>query len=1318
MAVENRYEFLKKLGVGFDQLFDVVDGLGTAYFTEDYPPYNIVKTDGETIVIQVSMTGYDRSHVTAAHQKNVLTVKAKAQTKTPDEADDVYFHHGIKDGDNYIKFPIASHLRFEGSIFDNGVLYLTYKERKDGEPAMIDGPVEIKDSLDAKEDDLFRILPDSGKVKFDRSGRALLRRQRMGFRRYMYDPAGRPIGVMDLENPEKLDEEETEQLLKARGKEKNQAKKEAQNLKKEADKAAAIKARVEKKAKEEIEKETAKVEPAKPVVPSGPAAEVTVEVSAPENKPQIVEAVVEKKADDKVEIELKDATLEVSDDVVLTPVKTPDGKADIVVAVKKEEQPILDEAKIDIVETVKEVVDALDSAPKLPEKTEKAEEKKTVLVDKENKDKPTVEVTVPKEIPSVVEVKKDEKPSKPDVPAIVVEDAGGEIKEDAELIPVVTPAGQPDVVVAIEPAVKEELEAAGVEVEAVVEKAIGKAVEEVKTAEPVDEKELEVASDDPIVVAVEEKVAEETVEIVNKDEPMKSPVEVKNDVEEPVAIVEVKLDEENTDPVVAEVMPVVIEDASVEVSDDAELVVVKTDEGHADVIVAATPEVREELAKANTTPEEVVAEVVEAPELPEETKVVVEDPETKEEVEVQPEPITVIVDKTVDEKPTVEVTVPDVVSQVVVAEVKEPEVAKDAAVAVELKDTVEDIPVEAAVMPVVTPEGQPDMVVVVPPEAVKDVTTDELVEAVEKAINQADVIVDAPVVDTEKVDEASVVEEVVEKLEEIAKEPATIVVDKEVDDRPTVEVTLAAEESPQVVEVKLDEKPSDPAIPAIVVEDATVEVSDTAELIVAKTEPDKADVVIAIEPETKELLEKADIVIEDVVKDALEINDAVPEIPDVEAVIVEEKVLEKVEEKMADPDVIESNKDKPAEEVIEELKAEVLPEVEAEVKAEPVEEVTVLVDKAVEEKPTVEVSTPEVIPQVVEAVLDPEPAKADVVSVDLVEVKEDIPVEAELVPVVTPENQPDIIVAVNPEVKAELEKVNADVSEVLEKAVNIADVEVVTTESTTVDPVVVEEAAAVEVVAEKLEEIAKEPATILVDDAVDEKPTVEVTLAAEEAPQIVEVTIDPEPATDAPAIVVEDATVEVKSDTAELIPVTTEEGKSDVVIAIEPEVKAELEAKDVVVEEVVAKALEINDAVPEIPVETALAPVETVEIKSEVNPDKTLTVEVPEVISQIVEVEKEGDKIVLNDTSAEILPEAELAVVETPAGEADIVIAVEPVVAAELADEGLEAEKVVAEAIAEVAATVETVVETSETPVVEAAPVADKKPVVVVKKPK
>ena len=40
MATENRYEFLKKLGVGFESVLSVVDSLGPAYFSEDYPTIN------------------------------------------------------------------------------------------------------------------------------------------------------------------------------------------------------------------------------------------------------------------------------------------------------------------------------------------------------------------------------------------------------------------------------------------------------------------------------------------------------------------------------------------------------------------------------------------------------------------------------------------------------------------------------------------------------------------------------------------------------------------------------------------------------------------------------------------------------------------------------------------------------------------------------------------------------------------------------------------------------------------------------------------------------------------------------------------------------------------------------------------------------------------------------------------------------------------------------------------------------------------------------------------------------------------------------
>jgi hypothetical protein len=217
--------------------------------------------------------------------------------------------------------------------------------------------------------------------------------------------------------------------------------------------------------------------------------------------------------------------------------------------------------------------------------------------------------------------------------------------------------------------------------------------------------------------------------------------------------------------------------------------------------------------------------------------------------------------------------------------------------------------------------------------------------------------------------------------------------------------------------------------------------------------------------------------------------------------------------------------------------------------------------------------------------------------------------------------------------------------------------------------------------------------------------------------------MDEAPSSDeVPAIVIEDATMEVKSETAELTPVVTEEGKSDVVVAMEPEVKAELESKDVVVEEVVGDVLEINDAVPDVPTETAVAPVKEVEVTSETS-GETVKVEVPEVISQVVEVEKEGDKVSLVDTSAEIVPEAELEVIKTADGLPNIVAATTPEVKAELADSGLESKEVVEKAVAEANPTVETVVDAPvevDTSSIEVNTVTSNvttKPVVIVKKP-
>ena len=642
---DNRFEFLKKLGVGFEKVLKVVEDLGPAYFTEDYPPFNLVKTDADTYVVQLSMVGYEKSDIQAIHDNGVLTIRAKGSDKPADSADDVYFHRGIRDGETYVKFPISPGLKYEGAVFEGHVLYVTYKVRKEADPPISNGEVQILDEFEAEE---AKLLPHSGRVKFDKAGRARLRKQRMGFRKYVYDSRGRPIAVMDLEE-DAIDEEETEAVLgnkkaeeahvkveekkadieakkaeveakveektaevaakveekkaaveekkaeaqakaeeakakaddgKAKAEEaqaKAEVKKAEAELKKEeanekkveaevkaeaaaetkadpkADKAeeksAEVEAKKAEKEAEKAEKEAVKAEKVAEVavikadaevkkaeaeekiaeIKAEPKAEdkpeVTVEVSAPETKPQIVEVAVEEKADNTLAVEIKDATIEVSDDVILEVVETPEGKSDLVVAVKAEDAVKLAEKDVDLKETVEEVVDTLDSAPALPEKTEKAEEKKVLLVDKEAEDKPTVEVTVPKEVPSVVAVKKDDKPTNPEVPAIKIEDTSEKIDPEAELVPVVTPAGNPDIVAAIDPEAKAEIEAAGGDIVDVVEKAVAKAVEEVTPVVPVDEAKVEEASAASLETeVVAEKAEEVKTELLNKDEPRKPTV--------------------------------------------------------------------------------------------------------------------------------------------------------------------------------------------------------------------------------------------------------------------------------------------------------------------------------------------------------------------------------------------------------------------------------------------------------------------------------------------------------------------------------------------------------------------------------------------------------------------------------------------------------------------------------------------------------------------------------------------------------------------------------------------------------------------------
>lgn len=747
------------------------------------------------------------------------------------------------------------------------------------------------------------------------------------------------------------------------------------------DKEAAAKAEVDvvEKVKEAIDAAVAPEPADVDKEPEKPVEEVSeVKVELPEKVPQIVSVDEVKVEDDgSVKVVVKDATIEVTDTAELSVAKTEEGKSDVIVAAEPKVKAEAEELGVDLEKAVADAVAAENKTPDIPVASE---ETTTILVDKTEEVLPTVEVTVPDTTTQVVEAKIDEEKSTDEKPAIKLEDTSESVSETAELIPVLTPAGQPDIVVAVEPEVREKLDAAGANVEVAVEKAVNQADVSVETVTEVDQAAVEEASAVPEVAEKLDEIAKEPATIVVDEAADDKPtVEVTLSAEEAPQVVEVVKTEPEKEGAVA----IEVKDATIEVSDTAELTVVSTEEGKSDVVVAMEPEVKKELEDAGVKVEEVVKEALETndavPELP-------VTPEITEDV-------AVLVDKTADDKPTVEVTMPETVTQVM--ELKSETEPTTEEVAVKLEDTSGAISDTAELIPVVTPEGQPDIVVAVEPEvkAILDDAGANTEQVVEKAVNQADVVVETTaVVDQEKVDEASAVPEVKEKLDEIAKEPATILVNDAVEDKPTVEVTLAAEGSPQIVEVKKDETPTSEDIPAIVVEDATYEVSDNVETEVVKTEEGKSDVVVAIDPEVKKELEDAGVDIAEVVSEALETNDAVPELPAVEE---GDKV-----------------------------------------------ELTITDEK---DEPKLEMVIPETISQVVEAKVIDDTGETPVI--ELADTSENIDPEAEVVPVVTAEGQDDAMVVVPPETKEVLDNAEVSVEKDISDALVEANVAVETAES-------------------------------------------------------------------------------------------------------------------------------------------------------------------------------------------------------------------------------------------------------------------------------
>ena len=108
--------------VGVDKLFDrlmgQIDAGGT---TQNYPPYNIVKTGDNTYEIQVAVAGFTQGEVTVnVNEGNLIITGEKLVTDLPEGH--VYEHQGISARRFMRTFTLADYVEVTSAISRDGIL--------------------------------------------------------------------------------------------------------------------------------------------------------------------------------------------------------------------------------------------------------------------------------------------------------------------------------------------------------------------------------------------------------------------------------------------------------------------------------------------------------------------------------------------------------------------------------------------------------------------------------------------------------------------------------------------------------------------------------------------------------------------------------------------------------------------------------------------------------------------------------------------------------------------------------------------------------------------------------------------------------------------------------------------------------------------------------------------------------------------------------------------------------------------------------------------------------------------------------------------
>ena len=120
---------LRPVSVGFDSVFDHLESMfnDSPSLHTNYPPYDIVKTDEHSYVIELAVAGFSKKDIAVTVENGVLTVESDREGNAESSGEEI-IHRGISK--RYFKksFSISDDVEIRGAELKDGLLRISMEK--------------------------------------------------------------------------------------------------------------------------------------------------------------------------------------------------------------------------------------------------------------------------------------------------------------------------------------------------------------------------------------------------------------------------------------------------------------------------------------------------------------------------------------------------------------------------------------------------------------------------------------------------------------------------------------------------------------------------------------------------------------------------------------------------------------------------------------------------------------------------------------------------------------------------------------------------------------------------------------------------------------------------------------------------------------------------------------------------------------------------------------------------------------------------------------------------------------------------------------